>query len=445
MTERIVTHRYLDDHYTKDKIGEESYKWFTAVKIRLMATPSLVFWGVTMTNLVYVEDRTIQTLATDGAHIYVNPEFFLKLRDGEKERGIAHEVHHAITAIVPLVVDGVVLHRRGDRDSILWNIAADHRDNLDLEESHVGEPFTTIQVYQDPKYADMSVEEIYDDLEKNPPDEKTQKDKKFDDHFVLDIAPPEQGSPGKDKPGQEEITQAVYEKLVRSWERTIQQAHHAQKEAEAMTGQPGYIPSYLRRFIEGLREARYDWVDLLKQNFEHVITRGFSIDEPNKAYFNQGISVEGPRARKKRLNVAVFDDTSASLDVVAQRVFLGEIKGILEQHKYVRALLGSFDAAVHEDTVVELTERELDRFDDFHNDLRGGGGTVFESVFEYLINREIRPRVLIIFTDGEPAFEWGVPDFCPTIFVIKNKDKKIRAPFGETIHYDGPTEEKKDE
>jgi predicted metal-dependent peptidase len=56
------------------------------------------------------------TAATDGKDIFFNPDFFSSLTSVEQEGVLLHELLHA-----------ALLHvtRRGQREAILWNIAAD--------------------------------------------------------------------------------------------------------------------------------------------------------------------------------------------------------------------------------------------------------------------------------------------------------------------------------
>jgi predicted metal-dependent peptidase len=64
---------------------------------------------------------------------------------------------------------------------------------------------------------------------------------------------------------------------------------------------------------------------------------------------------------------------------------------------------------------------------------QGGGGTDFSSIFTFLVEEEIVPKQLVVFTDGE-THNWGTPDYCPTTFIIKNRTTII-APYGTTVEY----------
>jgi hypothetical protein len=63
----------------------------------------------------------------------------------------------------------------------------------------------------------------------------------------------------------------------------------------------------------------------------------------------------------------------------------------------------------------------------------GGGGTLFECNWEFMMDNEIYPKILIIFTDMRPNKGWGDPYYCDNVIFLGYKSENIIAPFGETI------------
>ena len=57
----------------------------------------------------------------------------------------------------------------------------------------------------------------------------------------------------------------------------------------------------------------------------------------------------------------------------------------------------------------------------------GGGGTDFVCNWEMMKENDIEPDQFIMFTDGEPFRSWGDPDYCDTLFLIKNNYSKSEA------------------
>ena len=72
----------------------------------------------------------------------------------------------------------------------------------------------------------------------------------------------------------------------------------------------------------------------------------------------------------------------------------------------------------------------------FIGKIGGGGGTDFMCNWEYLKERKIKPRMIIMLTDGYPCGEWGIPNYAPTIFFMMGNRGSIKAPFGHSMHYE---------
>ncbi|HEV2474217.1 MAG TPA: hypothetical protein VGS41_16185, partial [Chthonomonadales bacterium] len=94
--------------------------------------------------------ETVPTAATDGRDIYINQHFWAELTPAMRLGLMAHEVLHAALLHVP---------RRGAREPLLWNIAADivvngiilAQEGFELPAGHL----------RDKELEQLSVEEIY--------------------------------------------------------------------------------------------------------------------------------------------------------------------------------------------------------------------------------------------------------------------------------------------
>jgi len=47
---------------------------------------------------------------------------------------------------------------------------------------------------------------------------------------------------------------------------------------------------------------------------------------------------------------------------------------------------------------------------------------------------DVKPQLLVCFTDGETWDQWGDADYCDTLWVIHTNDR-VRPPFGQTVYY----------
>ena len=115
--------------------------------------------------------------------------------------------------------------------------------------------------------------------------------------------------------------------------------------------------------------------------------------------------------------------------------FLGEIQGIMDSFPAYRIHVFTFDTEAY-----NPAQYDSDNLDDICDyEVKGGGGTDFDCVYNYLKENEIEPKRLVMFTDGYPCGSWGDEDFCDTIFIVKG-NKSANAPFGQTVIYETETE-----
>ena len=98
----------------------------------------------------------LETAATDGSSIRVNPDFYASLNDDERLFVIAHEAWHCI-----------LMHfaRRRNRDHSRFNIAADLEIHFLLTKEGFRPPFV---LPHDPSWNGLSAEEIYERLPQPP-------------------------------------------------------------------------------------------------------------------------------------------------------------------------------------------------------------------------------------------------------------------------------------
>ncbi len=115
-----------------------------------------------MTPTVYT--WLVPTMATDGIRLFINPEFADSLSWLGKIFVLIHEIYHCIL---------MHMERGQGKDPELFNIAADHEINPLIVDTtdDFDEKFVTDEIkgLYDKKYLNIPVEEIYEDLLKNPP------------------------------------------------------------------------------------------------------------------------------------------------------------------------------------------------------------------------------------------------------------------------------------
>ena len=124
--------RWYKDSYQ----DENAYNTICTAKARLLMMHP--FWGFLGLNLVLVEapSEHIDTLATDGYHIFYSATFVNQLSTDEATFGVAHEIYHCIFGHT----GGYGKVQRMDEtwDADLWNKACDYVINYDLVSAGIG-------------------------------------------------------------------------------------------------------------------------------------------------------------------------------------------------------------------------------------------------------------------------------------------------------------------
>ena len=129
--------------------------------------------------------------------------------------------------------------------------------------------------------------------------------------------------------------------------------------------------------------------------------------------------------------MCVAIDTSGSISNKQLKIFLGEVKGIMDSFQDYKIHIWSFDTEVHNPEVF-TPDKDITDYQP-----GGFGGTEFEANWTWMKEEGVQPKKLIVFTDGYPWGSWGDENYCDTLWVIhSNHDKELEAPFGVTTHYE---------
>lgn len=131
------------------------------------------------------------------------------------------------------------------------------------------------------------------------------------------------------------------------------------------------------------------------------------------------------------IDIMVAIDASGSMTEEMLRDQLSEVKGIMQTFRDFRVRILTFDTQIYD--YKEFTAENIDEIDSYP--MRGGGGTMFECVWEYMKREGIEPNRLVLFTDGLPNSTWGDENYVDTLFVI-HTNTNIKAPWGITAYYE---------
>lgn len=410
--DKIKTKSVFDP--VKDNQAREK---LTSARIALLLKAP--FFGNLATRMKLVNaDSWCGTAATDGRNFYYNTEFVLGLPQKQLEFLFGHEVLH-------VVYDHMA--RRGDRDPMLSNVAADYCVNADLLEQKIGEKIP-VGLYST-KYIGWSYEQVYDDLYENAEkiDLKDLMDQLLDEHLDDDDNGPDDGNgDGQSKEGQGNGRP----KLTAAEKKAIRDEIKEAVINAAQSAGAGNLPAGVRRMIKSLTSPQLGWRELLPQQIQSVIKYDYTWARASRRSWHMDAIMPG-NDLDKDIDICVSIDASGSMSDAMLKDILSEIKGIMDSFQNFRLHLWTFDTQVYNAKV--FTPENLD--DIMEYDLQGGGGTSFECNWEFMRENEIQPRFFVMFTDGYPCGSWGEEDYCDTMFVIHGTTH-IEAPFGITTYYD---------
>lgn len=204
----------------------------------------------------------------------------------------------------------------------------------------------------------------------------------------------------------------------------------------AQSAGAGNIPAGVRRMIEELTEPKMDWRELLEMHIKSAQKDDYTFRRVSKRSW--GVSQQLGRKLifpgqndAETIDVVCVIDTSGSMTQKMLTDFLSEVKGIMEMFPDFTLRLLTFDTQVYDYMV--FTPENIDEIHAYP--MSGGGGTMFECVFDFLKEEEIEPAKMVFMTDGYPCGTWGDEDFCDTLFVIHGSHNII-PPFGAVAYYD---------
>ena len=437
-------------------------------KIKTQLVIKHAFFGVLLSMLDMTEDGSIPTMGTDGARLVYNKKFVMDLPDAQLRFVLMHEIMHI-----------AYMHcgneRMLDRDPRKWNYACDFVINLELEDlCKRSEDYQMMPgILVDHKYNNMIAEQVYKQLPENPnyrfaigrgscpkcggTGQHQDKCPKCGGTGV-DFADcpscggtgqkngqdcPDCGGSGTEKqvcgtcggsggvgpqkpcdcggqsggyhegdllrPAEPDVLEEMKDKVV--------QAYEATKKTQ------GYMPAGLARAIQGLTKSKIPWQKVFHRFVGNALAKDdYSYARPNRRYLSQDLYL--PDLRNHIVgNVIIGVDTSGSIGNSELVQFCAELKKI--SYSVEETTVITCDAAVHEVVKINKMEEFLTKVK-----FKGGGGTDFRPVFNYVQKHRMQPEILIYLTDSYGTFPETRPRY-PVIWILTDKNGEGNIPWGE--------------
>ncbi len=427
-----------------------------AARVRLLFNYS--FFGNLATRLELVDaSKWCKTAAVDGRRLFYNREFIKSLTEDELLFLIGHEVMHC-------VYDH--LGRRGGRNPMLWNAANDYIVNATLVEEKLGAMPKGGLI--DRRFtSEMTSEEVFRLLDQEHGDGKggvkagsSNKLGTLDEH--LDLGQDDASGKGKKGGGADGESGGIPSGIIEGGDLdptahagdqvgvdySEQAPVYTEEELEsirrdvwvsvinAIQSNTGNAPAGVKRLVQEFTSPKIDWKQLLAETLQSCFRDDFTFNQPSKRSFGlngqMGCILPGSRMAKT-VDICVSLDTSGSISDEIFTSFLSEVRGIVEQYEDFKLHIWCIDAAIYKPET--FTPQNIEDLDNYKP--AGGGGNDFPLNWKYMVDNDIEPEMFVVFSDGYPCGSWGDPEYCDTIFVIKNDwDKNIEAPFGLTVYMD---------
>lgn len=366
------------------------------------------------------------TLGTDGRHIFINKEYFLKLSTMERVFALGHEISHAMFLHMKR---GKEFEEKGFDGNkfipFLYNIAGDYVINDMLKKGGCG-TYKEGWLWDDKYDNTMNVDDVYRDLYNQLTPQQKQAAMEAS-NGTGDNGEEGDGSGGgvpkelAEKYGVPQDSH-MYSSNTRTkleWKQAVQASYQAAKAQ-------GKLPGALERLVNDLTTPEVSWKEQLRTSL--VNTAGAderSWKRPNRRKMVMDNEYWPGNTGYAAGTVVVTVDTSGSISNKELTSFLSEMAGILNDctPEYLWAL--GVDARVHDSQLIE----EIPDLEEFGRTLKGGGGTDMTVTFRWVDEQNMVPDACVILTDGYTPF--GDDPGYPVIWVITSSKT---APFGKNIH-----------
>lgn len=320
------------------------------------------FFGTACTKRPIIYTDTVPTAAMSATgQMYMNVDFCAPLSVKQLMFLLAHEAMHYMLA------HGL---RRGHRDPQAWNVAADKVINDTLIDAGVGD-FIDGGVTLDGA-REMAAESLYD--------ENDDGDGQGPGGLGNDIGDP------TDADGQPLDDATIHQLEAEAKIDAIQSA----KAAKAV----GKLPASIERIIEELVNVTTPWYDILERFMAGKIKDGYSWNRPNRRFIARNIYIPGTDYVPKMGPVVIGVDTSGSIGDDEIAMFNAHINRIIDtcNPEVVHVVYCDYDVA----GVDEYTPQDFP----VTIQCKGGGGTSFKPVFDWIDNNAIDPECVVYLTDG---------------------------------------------
>ena len=363
------------------------------------------------------ENSKVPTMAVNAfGDLYWNSDFVDSLSNAGLQYVLCHEVLHIAAGD---------LVRVGNRDSSIWNVAADCvKNNILNQEGFTPPVYTSGNIPKDMKdirkikpgdnmglipdkkqniqlgdkvyhIGDKCTEEVYDDLIEDMEQIKI--------YLCIsgDGKDGESGHGGFDihLEGDKDDKKESQDKGGEKSSGLSQQENHWRKltvEAAVFAKERGELPGFAEHMIDDILNPKLDWRSRVRSFITNTIPFDFENRMPGRSFYSTGVWC--PRTLKEDITLLISLDCSGSTMGDRER-FMGECCGILNAHRNVKARLICWDTIVNPANDIEVGTNTIERLKKL-NLKNVNGGTNISAYAKYVEEKGYSSRYHIHLTDG---------------------------------------------
>ena len=385
---------------TQAEISEQIKRSEKQVVELVMCHP---FFASLFLNLNRVYTDEVETMATNGVDIFINPQFVKDCSDSDILFTHVHEAMHCALG-----------HpwRKGDRDHVKSNMAMDYAINQildDLIQAGCRNLSMPVGGLLDPQYAGMAWEEIYAKLPPPPPPPPGGGGRgQCGFGEVLDGATPPDPKTGKKKSSGD---------MAAEWKGKLAQAAQAAR-------MQGNLPAGVERLVDSILAPKVPWRTVLRRFLTEIIKNDYDWMKPDRRFLPDDIYIPDIGDEEAAGEIVIAFDTSGSIDQDMLAAFMAEVNAIHETIRPIKTHCVACDAAVH-------NTAEFGPDDTIIFSPQGGGGTDFTPVFDWVKKQGINCKALVYLTDLYGSFPTASPGY-PVLWACWSECDNV--PFGDVVH-----------
>jgi predicted metal-dependent peptidase len=365
-------------------------------KAKSQLTSKYPYFGMLASRLKHEAKEEIRSYASNGVRFLYNPSFVENCSVEELSFVLTNCVMHHILAHQ---------QRKLKRKGFLWQLATDFAINNLLFKNGIKIPNGA---NFDKKYKNMYAEEIYEALKK--------------ERIEAGLDAFEESENEKNQEEQEQNKFSKVRNIEENLdERDEEQWEYAQALAKEVATRKSLMPLGFERLAKKVEAKNIDWKFELYNAINRHMRNNYAFMPPNKKHLYRGFAL--PSLTSDTLSLIVAIDTSGSIQEEILGAFVEEFKTIMQNFPAVNIELLIADAKIQ--GVYSFRNAQ-----DIDFALRGGGGTDYRPVFDYIDANFPMSSMLLYFTDGDGIFP-RIPPSYEVLWALSNK--KDRIPFGGSI------------